>query len=89
MEHLYFFLLNFVVFLLIVLVDRKRWRDYLLLAILALAMGFVFENATTLMGFWHYHSEPKVLFVSFYSWLLYMPYLGFCYFASKKVMEHV
>lgn len=88
MEHLHFFLMNFVAFLLMVLADRKRWRDYIILAVLGLAMALVFENATTLMGFWHYHSEPKVLLVSFYSWLLYIPYLGFCYFASRRVMKY-
>jgi len=88
MEHIAFLALNYAVLFAMVLVDRKRARDYALLGAFTLAAAFVFENATTYMGFWHYHSEPKALLISFYSWLLYVPYISFCYFAANKVVKH-
>ena len=89
MEHLYFFLLNFCVFLIIIFLDKKKYKDYLLLILFALILAFVFENFTIHLGLWYYHSEPKILFLSLYTWLLYIPYLSFCYFVSNKVAKHV
>ena len=85
MEHLYFMLFNFVILGFVLWFDRRRLKDYFLLSILGLAAALVFENFTTLLGFWYYSSEPKILLVSLYAWLLYVPYLCFCYFLGGKL----
>ena len=89
MDHAYFLLINLIVFLVIAFVDRKRYMHYVLLGLVGLVLAFVFENLTTYLGFWYYLSEPKALFFSIYTWLLYIPYLGFCYFAASKVRRYV
>lgn len=87
MEHLFFLVFNFVLFLAILYLDKERFRDYVYLAVLGLILSFVLENLTTFAGLWQYHSEPKILLISLYTWLLYVPYLGFCYFISNKVVK--
>lgn len=89
MEHAYFFLLNFVVFLIIIFYDNKRWKDYVFIGLLALILDLIFEILPIAIGIWYYHSEPKILNISLYTWLLYIPYLSFCYFVSSKVVKHV
>lgn len=88
MEHVYLFLLNFLLCFLIVLLDRKKYKNYFLLWAIVLILSFIFENLTTYMGLWHYHVEPKVPFFSLYTWLLYVPYISFCYFISNKVIKY-
>jgi ABC-type enterochelin transport system permease subunit len=78
-------LFNFIILFIVVLLDRRRLKDYVLLSALGLAFALIFENVTTFLGFWYYHSEPKILLLSLYSWLLYIPYLGFCYFIGGKL----
>ncbi len=85
MEHLYFTLFNFAVFGIVLWLDRRRARDYALLSAVGLAAAFIFENATTVLGFWQYHSGPYVPYVSVFTWLLYVPYLGFCYFIGGRL----
>lgn len=87
MEHLYFTLFNFAIFAVVLFIDRKRIKDYFLICILGLIGALIFENTTTYLGFWFYHSEPKIIFVSFYTWILYVPYLAFCYFAGQKLFK--
>ena len=84
MEHVYFLLANFAILAAVVWFDRKHLRDYIILSAVGLAAAFVFENFTTYFGFWIYHSEPKILLISLYTWLLYVPYLGFCYFVGRR-----
>lgn len=88
MEHVYFFLLNFALFFAILLIDRKKWKTYALLSLFTLVAAFIFENFTVFIGLWYYHSEPKVLFLSLYTWLLYVPYINFCYFLSNKLVKN-
>jgi FlaA1/EpsC-like NDP-sugar epimerase len=88
MEHVNFFFLNFAVFLIIVLLDRKKYKDYLMLSSIALVLSFIFENFTIYIGLWYYYSEPKLMFFSLYTWLLYIPYISFCYFISNKVVKY-
>jgi len=89
MEHFYFFLLNFFIFLIIVLVDKKKWKDYILLGLLALLFDAIFEIIPIATGIWVYNSQPKIFGMSLYTWLLYVPYLSMCYFISNKVIRHV
>jgi hypothetical protein len=85
MEHIYFLLFNFIIFLVVVWFDRRIIRDYALLCFFGLVAALIFENITTYLGFWYYHSEPKIILISLYTWLLYMPYLGFCYFLGRRL----
>jgi hypothetical protein len=85
MEHLSFLLINYIILILIIYIDRKEWKDYLFVSLLGLALAFFFENMTTYWGFWVYNSEPKVVFISLYTWLLYAPYLSFCRFFVRRV----
>ena len=89
MEHAYFLILNFSVFLAIVFYDRKRWKAYALLGLLAMLLDAAFEILPLAAGIWQYRSEPIIFNLSLYAWLLYIPYLGFCYFAANKVRKHV
>lgn len=83
MEHFYFLAVNFLVFFIILFVDRRRVKNYIILGAFTLVLAFIFENFTTYLGFWYYHSQPKLLLVSLYTWLLYIPYISFCYFVGK------
>lgn len=89
MEHTYFLILNFAAFFLVVFLDSKKWKDYLILGIFTLVLAFIFENATAYLGFWYYNSEPMLLLISLYTWLLYVPYISFCYFVSNRLVKHV
>lgn len=89
MEHAYFFAVNFAVFIVILLLDRTRWKDYIALGLLAMLLDAIFEVIPIGAGIWNYYSEPNVFGMSLYTWLLYIPYLGFCYFASNKVKKYV
>ena len=89
MEHIYFLILNFAIFLAIVFYDRKRWKAYVSLGLLAMLLDAVFEIVPIAAGIWQYHSEPMIISMSLYAWLLYIPYLGFCYFAAGRVRKHV
>jgi len=83
-EHAYFIAINFVVLALLLFYDRKRIKEYLLLFAVVMPAALIFENLTTYLGFWFYHSEPKIFLLSFYTWLLYIPFIGFCYFLGKR-----
>ncbi len=85
MEHAHFLLLNIAVMAVLLFVDRKRMREYVFLFAVGLISAFMFENFTTWLGFWYYHSEPMIPFVSLYTWLLYIPFLGYCYFVSNRI----
>ncbi|MBI4176667.1 MAG: hypothetical protein HY518_05655 [Candidatus Aenigmarchaeota archaeon] len=89
MEHLHFLLLNFAVFFAILFIDRKKYRDYIFIGLLALLLDAAFEVIPLSAGIWAYHSEPLLLGISLYTWLLYVPYLGFCYFVSNRLVKHV
>jgi hypothetical protein len=84
MEHILFLIITFALFSLVLWADRGRKKDYAVLSAVGLATAIVFENLTTFLGFWVYHSEPKIMLISLYTWLLYIPYLGFCYFIGKR-----
>ncbi len=85
MEHLYFTLFNFVILGFVLWFDRRRLKDYALLSILGLAAALIFENFTAFLGFWYYSSEPKILLISLYTWLLYVPFLSFCCFIAGRL----
>ena len=84
LQHSLFTLMNFVILLVVLLIDRKNFKNYVFLGIFGLAAAFIFETATTALGFWYYHSLPKIGIISFYTWLLYVPYLSFCYFIGVR-----
>jgi len=84
LSHLTFFLLNLAVAFVVFYIDRKRIKSYVLLIAFGLVAAFIFETATTAAGFWQYHSQPKIFLISLYSWLLYIPYLSFCYFIGNR-----
>jgi hypothetical protein len=88
MEYVFFFALNYVLCLIIVLLDKKKFQNYVLLWTIVLILSLIFENATTSMGLWYYHVEPKVPFVSVATWLLYVPYISFCYFIAHRVINY-
>lgn len=88
MEHLYFFLINFLVFLLILIYDRKNWQNYLALGLFAMFLDVIFEIIPVAVGIWSYHSKPITFGLSMYTWLLYIPYLSFCYFSANQVMKN-
>lgn len=85
--HLFFTLINFAILIVVLFAERKNLKDYVFLGILGLVAAFVFETATTALGFWHYHSEPKIFIISIYTWLLYIPYLSFCYFIGNRLAD--
>ena len=83
--HYLFFIFNIFVFLLLFLYDKKNRNDYMILGFTGLVLSYIFETVTTYLGFWYYYSEPKIPLLSIYTWLLYLPYLSFCYFAGNKL----
>ena len=85
MEHLLFLALNYIVFLVLIYIDKKDWKTYAFISLVGLFLAFIFENVTTYWGFWYYHSEPKVPFVSLYTLLLYVPYLSFSHFIVRRL----
>jgi hypothetical protein len=87
MEHLYFALFNFIILGFVLWFDRRRLKDYAFLSIIGLIAALMFENVTTYFGFWIYYSEPKIGLMSLYTWLLYIPYISFCYFAGGRLGE--
>lgn len=89
MDHVVFFLLHFLVFLFILVADRRHARDYLLVGLLALGLDLVFEILPLQFGIWSYTSAPFVAGISLYTWLLYLPYLAFCLFCTNQVVKHV
>lgn len=85
MLHGYFTLFNFVILGIILYIDRKRLKEYKILFIVAIVTAFIFENITTFLGFWQYHTEFNILLISFYTWVLYLPYIGYCYFLGNRL----
>ena len=71
--------------LLLFIADRKNIRKYVLLNAIGLVLAYMFETATTYLGFWYYVSEPKIPLVSLYAWLFYVPYLSFCYYIGNRL----
>jgi hypothetical protein len=85
MQQVVFFAINVIVFAAVCAVDRKYLKDYLFLCLFTLAIAFVFETACTFLGFWSYNSLPKIPLISLYVWLLYAPYISFCYFVANRI----
>lgn len=70
--------------------DRKNIKKYLFLGIFALLLDILFEAPyALLLGFWTYHGEPQLLGISVWTLILYIHYLGFCYFMGNKTVEKV
>ncbi len=88
MEHAVFVLLNFGILLSLLIADRGRAREYVLLGAFGLMCAFIFETVTTALGFWHHVSVPQIPLVSLYTWLLYAPYLSFSYFVGNALVKH-
>jgi hypothetical protein len=86
MEHVHFFIFNLAVTAAIWYIDRKRIREYVVLSCITLFLAAIFENVTTFWGFWNYHSEPKFILISVYSWLMYVSYISYCYFFANLIM---
>jgi len=80
-----FFVFNYVIFSILMYVDRKEWKNYFFIALIGFILAFIFENLTTMWGFWYYHSLPKVPFVSLFTLLLYVPYLSFAHFIVRRL----
>ena len=89
MESAYFLVVHLAVFAAVLFLDRKRWRGYALLGPLAMLLDLVFEAYPLSIGIWTYHALPKVAGLSLFAWLMYIPYLGFCYFAANRLVKHV
>lgn len=87
MEHSLFLILNLALSIGLIWYDRINVRGYVALIVVGLIAAFIFENMTISMGFWSYHSEPKLLLISLYTWLLYIPYLSFCYFLGNRLVR--
>jgi len=83
MDHFIFLAANLLVLVVVLYFDRKNLKNHAWLWIVGLAAALVFENITTYLGFWFYHSEPKAGLVAMYTWLLYVPYLSFTYFIGN------
>lgn len=83
--HYIFFIINIIIVFIILIIDKKNIKKYIFLSLLGLIFAFIFETATTNLGFWYYYSEPKIPIISLYTWLLYIPYLSFCYFIGNKL----
>lgn len=86
MEHIHFFIFNLAVTAVIWYIDRKRIKEYAVLSCITLFLAAIFENATTFLGFWSYHSEPKFILISVYPWLMYVSYISYCYFFANFIM---
>ncbi len=86
MEHIYFVLFNFTILAFILYFDRKNIKNYVIIGIVGLITSFAFENLTTYLGFWYYHSKPLALYFSFYTWILYVPYLSYTYFVVNRLV---
>jgi|GEM_PF-1799339 len=82
MEPYIFFIISMAILATVLIIDRKRIKKHLWVISIGLILAFIFETGTTYLGFWIYHASPKIIIISLYSWLEYMPYLSLCYFAG-------
>jgi hypothetical protein len=90
MQQAVFFAINFLILAAVCIVDKRYIRRYFLLCVFTLACAFVFETVCTFMGFWSYYALPKIPLISLSSWLLYAPYISFCYFVANRISgKHV
>lgn len=81
----YFTLINFIILGIILYIDRKRLKEYEILFVVAIVAAFIFENIAAFLGFWQYHTGFNILLISFYTWVLYLPHIGYCYFLGNRL----
>lgn len=84
MQQIIFLMIEVAVAVVIIALDRKRLRDYILLGLFTLACAYVLETACAFLGFWQYYAEPQIPIISLYTWLAYVPYISFCYFIGNR-----
>ena len=89
MEHYLFFLTHLMILLFVIFYDIKNYKIYVFLGLLVMLFDMIFEIIPIAYGIWTYNALPKIFGISLYTLLLYVPYLGFCYFAANKVKKHV
>ncbi len=87
MQHYVFAIINFIILIALFVFDKKRIKDYIGLGILGMFLDLIFEQIPIKAGFWIYNSEPKILGLSFYMLVLYVPYLAVCYFLGNKLVK--
>ncbi|MBU0472375.1 MAG: hypothetical protein KKF89_02620 [Nanoarchaeota archaeon] len=85
MSHFLFLILNTFVLSIILIIDRKNLKSYLLLSFLGLIVAFIFETVMTYYGFWTYYAEPKIPLISLCTWLMYIHYLAYSYFIGTRL----
>jgi ABC-type enterochelin transport system permease subunit len=85
MDHILFVVISYFIFFILLYIDREDWKRYLFISLTGLILAFFFENITTYLGYWYYHSEPMIPFVSFYTWIIYVPYLSFSHFFVRRI----
>ena len=87
MQHYVFVIINFIILIILLVIDKKRIKDYISLGLLAMFLDLIFEQIPIRAGFWIYNSEPKIFGFSFYMWILYFPYISICYFLGNKLVK--
>jgi len=60
---------------------------YLLLVLIGVIGGTIFEYPFIILGFWSHLIEPKVLGVSWYASLMYIPWITFTYITGTKLSK--
>ena len=84
-DHLTFFLIITLPFLIIVWIDRGNAKTYLKLGIFAIVLDLIWDPIGLYFGLWYYNTWPQVLGISVYTLVLYLHYLTFCYFFGNKL----
>jgi len=89
MEYFIYSLIATIPLILILYADRKNLKNYICLGILTVCMALVFEELSVYLGFWEFHSLPKIINVSALTVVNYFHYIVFCYFAGNKLSRRL
>jgi len=73
----------------VLLIDRKMIRKYILLGIFTIICATIYESITTYLGFWFHYSQPQILGgASIWTLLGYFPYISYSYFLGNKLTKY-
>ena len=88
MRQAVFILLLTIPYAAIIWLERKNLKYYVALGVFALCADIVFEAPFAVpLGFWNYYGTAQLFGISVWTLILYIHYLGFCYFLGNKSME--
>ena len=89
MQQWLFLLMVTVPLVMLLALDRKNIRTYVLLGLFGVACGVMFENLTTWLGFWTHITTPRLGLVSVWTAMGYFHYLCFSWFLGNLVKRRL